>query len=173
MSAAMRFGGISLSHNPKTLKIVRNKKINSVGLVSGLNKLSNVCEGVSKVSGTGEIYGDDCFLLYDKLLRMCLKNKAEILAVPELGAFRAVLEDISVTAEPRENFLSVAFTFRAVNSGREPEKIMPRQFYTAADGESLWDVSYKFGVTVERLAELNPHIRKILEMKEGEKVRIY
>ncbi len=173
MNVTMRFGGISLSHNPKTLKITRSKKINSVGLVGGTVKLSNVCDNISKISGTGEIYGDDCFLSYDRLLRMCFKNKADILAVPELGAFKAVLEDIAILAEPRENFLSVSFTFRAVSAGREPEKILPEKYYTAAEGESLWDVSYKFGVTVESLVKLNPQIRKILDLKEGEEVRLY
>lgn len=173
MSVAMRFGGVSLSHNPKTLKITRSKKVSSVGLVGGENRLSNVCDNISKISGTGELYGDDCFLVYDKLLRMSFTNKAEILAVPELGAFRAVLEDISFAAEPRGDFLSVAFTFRAVNTGREAEKILPQRYYTARDGESLWDVAYKFGVTVESLAELNTHIRKILDLTNGEEVRIY
>ena len=173
MSVTMRFGGVSMSHNPKTLKITRNKKMNFVGLASGINKLSNVCDGVSKISGEGELYGGDCFLLYDKLLKMCFKNQAAVLALPEIGAFTAVLEDISVSAESRENFLSVSFVFCAVNAEREPVEILPKKFYTAQEGENLWDVSYKFGVAVETLAELNPHIRKILDLKEGEEVRIY
>ena len=124
MSVTMRFGGVSMSHNPKTLKISRSKKLNSVGFVGGVSKLSSVCDGISKISGTGEIYGSECFLLYDKLLRMCFKNQAAVLAVPEIGAFTAVLEDISAAAEPRENFLSVSFVFRAVNAGKDAEKIL-------------------------------------------------
>lgn len=173
MSVTMRFGGLSVSHNPKTLKITRSKKISSVGLVGGVSRLSNVCDDISKISGTGELYGEDCFLVYDRLLRMCFKNKAEILAIPELGAFRAVLEEISVLAEPKDNFLSVAFSFRAVSSGKEPERILPERYCEANRDESLWDISYRFDVPVENLVRLNPHIRKILKLKEGEKVRIY
>lgn len=173
MSVTLRFAGVSLSHNPKTLKITRSKKINSVGLVGGSSKLSNVCDNVSSISGTGEIYGSDCFLVYEKLLRMCFKNTADILAVPELGAFRAVLEDISVLAEPKENFLSVAFTFRAVSSGKTPVRILPEQYVKAGEGESLWDIAYACGVPVEQLVKLNPQIRKILDLKKGEEVRIY
>ena len=171
MNVNMRFSGVSMSHNPKTLKITRSKKINSAGRVGGENRLDNVSDGISKISGTGEIYGLRCFSVYEELMRMCFKNKAGVLSVPELGIFRAVLEDISVMAEPKENFLTVAFVFRVVNDRDEPKKILPEQYVLPVGGESLWDIAYRYDVPIEKLLKLNPQIRKIFNLSGV--VRLY
>ena len=173
MSVLLRFGGITMRHNPKTLKISRKKKISSVGLVGGLNKLDNVRDDVSKISGTAELYGDDCFVTYDKLLRMCFKNQAAVLAVPGLGAFEAAPEEIGVLAESRDKFLSVSFVFRAVGEGREAAKITSEQFIKPGRRDNLWDISYRYSVPIERLVELNPDIRKIMSLDVNKEVRLY
>lgn len=173
MNVNLRFAGVTMSHNPKTLKITQSKKINSVGLVGGEKRLDSVSDNISKISGTGEIYGSNCFSVYEELMKLCFTNKAGVLSVPKLGTFRAVLEDVSVLAEPRENFLSVAFVFRMVSCTDAPKKIMPEQFIKPVGGESLWDIAYRYDVPIEKLVVLNPHIRKIFNLIGCGTVRLY
>lgn len=171
--AVMRFGGLQLSHNPKSLKIVRKKKVNLIRSIDGEDRLSDIFDDVSKISGTAELFGSDCFVVYEKLLRLRFQNKSEILAIPKLGAMRAVLSDLTLLCEPKKDFLAVSFEFQAVTDGRKAERIMPYKTYTAVSGESLWDIAYRFDTTVERLVELNPDIRKINELNNGKEVKIY
>ncbi len=173
MNVNLRFSGVEMSHNPKTLKITRSKKVESVGLVGGKNRLRSISDNISKISGTGEIYGLNCFSVYEELMRLCFTNRAGVLSVPKLGTFRAVLEDISVLAEPRENFLSVAFVFRMVSGTDDPKKIMPEQFVEPIGGESLWDISYRYNVPIEKLVLLNPQIRRLFNLNGCGKVRLY
>lgn len=172
-ATVMRFGGLNIPHNPKNLKIVRSKKINSVRLIDGEDRLSDVFEGVSKISGTAELYGSGCFGVYEKLLRLRFQNRSEILAIPEVGAVRAVLSDLTVLCEARKDFLEIGFEFRTVTDGRKAEKLMPYKTYTASEGESLWDIAYNSGTAIEKLVELNPSIRNINSLDEGKEVRIY
>ena len=169
----MRFGGVSLSHNPKTLKIIRSKNIASVNLSDGQNRFSHAAEGILKISGTGELYGENCFQTYEKLLRASCKNVPYVLSVPELGVFFAVLSDLSINAEPKSNFLSVAFTFRIVDGENNCEKIFPQRYYFPQANENLWDVSYKTGINIEKLTELNPDIKDIRELDIENGVRLY
>lgn len=170
--AIMRFGGMNLPHNPKTLKIAKSKKISSINLLGGESKVSGISDGISKISGIGELYGEDCFMQYERLLRLHFQNKAEVLAIPEVGAFKAVLSDITLLAEPKNNVISLSFEFQAVNDDSKGEKISENKYCTALKNESLWDISYRCNTTIEKLIELNPQIRNIMELSVGEEVRI-
>lgn len=169
--AVMRFGGLSLPHNPKTLKIAKSKKISCVNLLSGESRVSGVCDDISKISGTGELYGSDCFLQYERLLRLHFQNKSEVLAIPDVGAVKAVLSDITLLAEPKNNVISIGFEFQTVNDEGLAVKISENKYCTAKKNESLWDISYRCGVAIEKLVELNPQIRNIMALSDGEEVR--
>lgn len=170
--AVMRFGGISLPHNPKTLKLVRNKRVNSVGLLNGGRRIVSILDEVSRISGTAELFGEDCFLQYEKLLRLHFSNELQTLALPELGAVRAVLSKVTLLAEPTNNVISAAFEFQTEAASDCAERISSPSSHIVCKGESLWDISYECGISVERLVELNPQIRFITDLNEGEKVRI-
>ena len=106
-------------------------------------------------------------------MRLRSRNKSEILSVPELGAVRAVLSGLSLNCEPRKDYISVSFEFRCISDEKKAEKIMPYKVYKTKEEESLWDIAYKFGTTVDALAALNPGIRRIDEVEEGKEVRLY
>lgn len=170
--AVMRFGGIFLPHNPKTLKLVRGKKVKSAEFLNGGKKIVGVLDDIAKISVSAELYGEDCFSQYERLLRMYFSDEVQTLALPELGAVKAVLSKVTLLAEPINNVISVALEFQTEAGIDSAEKISISKSVIVCKGESLWDISYRCGVSVEKLIELNPQIRFIMELKEGEKVRI-
>ena len=44
--------------------------------------------------------------------------------------------------------------------------------YCAQAGESLWQYANRWGLSIEKLVEANPHIRDICALEEGEKVML-
>jgi LysM repeat protein len=45
-----------------------------------------------------------------------------------------------------------------------------KQYYLVKDGDSLWDISVKYKVSVQRLKELNPKLPPVL--KSGTRIRV-
>ena len=170
--AVIRFAGIRLSHNPKTLKIQRRKKLRSERLLSGEGALETVAEEPSVISGTAELFGEECFRDFEKLSRLCKSCSFSPLSIPYFGAFRAVLSDLTLTAEPRYDHISVGFTFRIAQDPPGDESFLP-QYCRANSGDSFWDISYRFNVPVEELIELNKGIRDIMCLEDQERVRLF
>lgn len=168
----MRFAGISLSHNPKELTVKRNKNVPQRRLLSGRNESGfALCAG-DTISGKGELFGENCASDLDLLESIREKNQPAPLVVPCFGAFMAVLTELSLEAQPRGNYAAVSFVFTAVQPESRPE-IRTDQYFTVNGVSTLWDVAYQFGADINKLVELNPHIRKIMILEEGERVRLY
>ena len=70
-----------------------------------------------------------------------------------------------------DNVLSYRFVFVEAQSPR-PEAQGTEYYLTVSEGENLWDISYEYGVPIERLVALNPHIPLIGELSGGERVRL-
>ena len=169
----MRFGGISLSHNPSNIKIQKGKSIQSVRFVSGIDKILDIRDSGVVISGKGELFGENCFSDYQKLVKLSVKDESQILYIPELGVFRAVLSKLCVAAAPKSDYLEIEFVFSVVESQRQSGKILPERYYYAESGENFWEIAEKFETTVEKLCKINPQTRNIMELSQGEEVRIY
>lgn len=170
--AVMRFAGRNLPHNPKTLKAERSRGISSVSILGGKNVMKRIEEKTSKISGTGELYGKDCFEQYNELARLHFLNKADVLSVPGIGSFKAVLSDLQLLAEPKNGVISISFEFTRVDDSDAAQPISPLECHKAASGESLWDISYKYNIPIESLLALNPWIRNPWEIEVGKEVRL-
>lgn len=169
--APMRFGGVSMRHNPSKLSISGKNRIREY--------LSPCCEADSRVmgrelyrvSGEGVLYGKDCFEQYSTLKRLQMNQAPSKLVLPRMQPMYAYLNELSMTAEPKDDVLFYRFEFIETKS---PNKEMKgeQHYLTASQGESLWDISYIYGAPIERLTALNPQIPYIGHIAEGERVRI-
>ena len=170
--AIMRFGGICLSHNPSQLKIRRKKALTSRGLLSGEERWETVEGEPDVVSGTGELFGESCREDFEKLEALCKSSSPAPLSLPYFGAFKAVLSELTLAAEPKEDHITVSFTFHACGGSSHPP-ISSAPFCRTSFGESLWDVAYRTDTDVHDLIALNPQIRNITELTGEERVRLY
>lgn len=170
--ALMRFGEISLPHNPKTLKIEHTQSISNINLLEGTERVNGVTKDLIKVKGTGELYGKKCFEQFNKLQKLFFRQKEEVLSIPEIGSIKAVLYKLELSAEPKDDLLTVSFEFKQVNDSGLAEKITQPDYCTARECECLWDIAYIYQTDIEKLAELNPWIRNIWDIEDGKKVRL-
>lgn len=168
----MRFAGIKLSHNPKELTVKRSRTVSRHKLLSGRTETGAALYEGDTVSGSGELFGENCASDLRTLERIREKNTPAPLVVPYLGAIMAVLTELSVSACQRENYAAVSFSFMAVQAKSCPE-IKTKQYCTVHDECSLWDIAYENDADINELVKLNPHIRDIMQLEIGERVRLY
>ena len=169
--APMRFGGVSMRHNPAKLNISGKNRVHEY--------LSPCCEAdnqvvgreLSRISGEGVLFGADCLTQYQTLERLQNGHVPAKLTLPRMQPLYAVLRELSLTAEPEENILHYRFVFVEAQSPRKA--IQGERYYvTVSQGESLWDISYANGIPIEQLTALNPQIPFIDNINEGERVRL-
>lgn len=169
--APMRFGGVSMRHNPEKLSISGKNRVQEY--------LSPCCEADSKVlgkelcriSGEGVLFGPNCIEQYQRLEKLQLYHTPSKLVLPKMQPIYAYLRELSLSAEAKDDILRYRFVFMETKS---PHRALQGvQYYvTVSQGESLWDISYTFGRPIEALTALNPQISLIDDIDEGERVRI-
>ena len=168
--AVMRFGGFLLDHNPKTLKVKRKKELERQSLKSGESRAVSVRDSDIVVTGTAELYGDSCFEQYARLMNLKFQNKVQILAIPGLGSFSAVLTELNLIAEPKYGVISLEFRFDSVCGSFDCTPISKERSASVRHGESLWDIAYRCGVPIENIVSLNPKISDIFDLSEGDEI---
>ena len=153
----MRFKGVSWRHNPRELTFVCEKQVRELHSPFGGSQLQNTGRKCIKIKGRGELYGADCLQQFEELLRLFKSGGSGVLAIPHLSPVRAVFESLTLEGDPKPDLLAYRFEFREEKPA--DDGITPRE-YTAAQGETMWDVSYRFGVEIDPLMRLNPDVKR-------------
>lgn len=169
-NAPMRFGGLSLSHNPHTLKIEHSGNIRELMPPCCEPDSVYLGERISRVSGEGELYGEDCLERYSALEKLYRAHKLSKLVLPHMRPIYAYIKELELTAEPVDDVLRYRFVFTEAQSPRKCERL--GVYHTVIGTEDLWDISYSYSVPIERLVELNTGIPYIDSIEEGTRVRI-
>lgn len=165
----MRFAGYEWRHNPREIKFECEKKINELLAPNQGAEIQDAGRKNMVVKGEGELYGNDCLEQFNALLALFKKDGKGVLAIERITPFFAVFESVKLIGAPRENVLSYSFVFREVMGEKQSD---PPAQYTAAQGEDLWDISYKFGIVIDELVRLNPQVRRPDMLTEGEVIRL-
>ena len=170
-NVSMRFCGYTFHHNPATLVIDRSGNIRELTSPCCTPAGAHLGSRLTHISGEGELYGADCIRQYRLLEKLHDSEKAGLLSLPHMPPMTAYLKELRMTAQPKENVLGYRFEF--VEAEKPAADDMTDDSYmTQTDGESLWDVSYLYGVGIDTLVRLNPQIKRIDALSAGEKVRL-
>lgn len=169
--APMRFDGMSMRHNPEKLHISGSDHVREYRSPCFAAESVSLGRELRRIAGEGEFCGADCIEQYRALEKLLIKAKRAKLALPHMQPMYAYLKELELTAKPVENVLSYRFVFVEAQSPR-PDVRETEYYLTVSEGESLWDISYAYGVSIERLTELNPQIPFIGDLSEGERVRL-
>lgn len=170
MTSPMRFRNFSWKFNPHSIKISSKKDIAEEHMPYGDNILQSIGRNCAVITGEGSFFGKDCFEQYRKLWSLYRENKDGILSIPEFMVMKAHFSSLTIIGDPTDNLISYKFTFiEVMNSEREH---LVFSIYQAKENESLWDVSYKFNISVEELLRLNPKIRHPFDVTTGDEVRL-
>lgn len=167
----MRFKGHALHHNPENLKISEAKEVKEFTVPYNFNTIQNLGQKARVVTGDGVLYGNKFLEQYKELVELYSSPNSGALSLPGFSPFMASFTSLTVTSQPQDNFLKYKFTFvedvEAANQINDTSK----NTYNPQT-ETLWDISYKLGIPVEKLIKLNPGIKRPDIDLTGEKVVI-
>lgn len=165
----MRFKGVQWHHNPREIAFECEKHINELHAPFGRSYVQDTGRRNRLIKGEGELYGADCREQFARLYELFRSGGSGVLAIPGLCTVYAVFEELRLTGYPRPDVLNYRFVFREMM-----EKVEERtqSAYTPSQGETLWDVSYRFGIVIDRLVALNPWVRRPDEPLGGREVAL-
>ena len=170
MTAKMRYKGHTWEHNPKSLKVTLSDNISEQKLTGSRDVIRHTGTGARKISGEGQLCGDDCLHRFSQLLTLQSDSRSGILSIPDTKPFFAYFTGIKLLCEPSPKVITYAFEFvedtlRGFIGGE-------KQYHITALGETLWDISYIYDTAIETLVNLNPDIKRVDELSEGSVVRV-
>ena len=168
MLSLLRFAGYQWSHNPLNIKTGYSRSMYSTIMVSSGEQIDSVCDRLVYIEGKGELVGKDCIEQYKKIRKLFFEKKKGVLTLPGLPSFVAYFTKLSVEGQPTPDVLVYSFEF--VQAKKEGE-ISPSE-YVCKDGETLFDIAYECGVSVDELVRLNPQIRRPDTLEAGECVNL-
>ena len=166
----MRFNGFSWHHNPKSLTIKSGKKVVRYGVPHFEEIVKSFYDELITISGVGELYGEDCFEQYKKIEELYLDGKNGILCLPYLMPMYACFEKLSIEASTTPSVLTYSFSFSQLKK-RERGEVSHSELILENDC-TLWDVSHKSSVSIDKLIMLNPDIMFINDLKKGQVVKL-
>ena len=166
----MRFKSHTWNYNPEKIKILSQKEVVESIVPLDDNITESLGRNARVVTGEGCVFGENCFEEYYSIWCVFRDNTPGVLSIPEFAVMNAYFTSLSVIGEATDNLIRYSFTFTEVmDTTREKS---PKTVHIASDGESLWDIAYKYDITVEKLLELNPELKHPFDVTEGLEVSI-
>ena len=80
----MRFKGVQWHHNPKEIVFSCDKSVKELNSPNGTSYIQNMGRKNMIISGTGELYGNDCLEQFDRLLSLFRQGGQGVLAIPKI-----------------------------------------------------------------------------------------
>ena len=164
----MKFKGYKWHHNPRELVFEDEKKVSELTAPFDKSVVQNAGRRNMRISGEGELYGEDCLDQFLRLLELFREGGSGVLSIAGIPSVYAVFESLKLVGRPRSDILTYRFVFRELMEERD-DKLRE---VTAAPNENLWDISYRFGIDIDTLVRLNPQVRRPDELTAGEVVRL-
>lgn len=165
----MRFKGVQWHHNPAEISFECDKQINEIKAVSGEAYIQNMGRKNMRISGSGQLFGEDCLEQFDRLLALFEQGGSGVLAIDGIKPIFAVFESVKIIGRPKPDVLEYSFAFREV---MEQKSGNIKKVHIAVEGENLWDVSYKYGISIDTLVALNPDVKRPDELEKGFEVKL-
>lgn len=166
----MRFKQHTWNYNPEKIKILSQKEVVENIVPSADNITRNFGRNARVITGEGSILGEDCFKEFYNMWSVFQDNTSGVLSIPEFAVMNAYFTSLSVIGEATDNLIKYAFTFTEVMDTSKEKS--PKTVHIALEGESLWDIGYKYEISVEKLLELNPEIKHPFDVSQGMEVSI-
>ena len=92
-----------------------------------------------------------------------------MLAIPKLGSLRAEFESLKIKGISQARRADLQLCFPRGDGARA--RTSPTA-YTPKSGETLWDVSYRFDIVIDRLVALNPWVKRPGRELDGREVAL-
>lgn len=188
--AAMQFRDYVWPHNPRVYTITYEREIGLHKVPFGRYQLQDLGLNRRVMKGEGAFVGEDAYDEFKKLATVFYEDGAGILVHPVWQTASAYFVDLSLTQEPKVDYVAYTFTFwedytgqsdglvesesaTTTNTTGESQSVSSSAVYhTVSSGESLWVIANQYGVSLADLIEMNPEIKNPNLIYAGQKVRV-
>ena len=188
----MRYKSFVWPHNPRTYTIRYERQVAVHKVPFGRYAMQDLGMGRRIMEGEGEFWGPDAYDTFKELASVFYAGGPGTLVHPVWQSASAYFVRLSLTQEPRPDYVGYAFTFwedfggcrqglRVRGGGGSATLTLPSSapkpaeegtYHTMVRGETLWEVAAALGTTVEDLLTLNPRIGNPNSVTAGERVRV-
>lgn len=185
----MRFKSFVWPHNPRVYSIGYERKIAVHKIPFGRHYLQSLGQTRRVLKGEGEFVGEGAYDKFKELATVFYEETPGVLVHPVWMTTTAWFAALELRQVPRRDYVAYSFEFWEVIDESETaltvrelttedggetaaQKPAQAQWHTVVRGDTFWAIAQKYGVTVERLVELNPGIRNPNLIYVGEKVRV-
>ncbi len=172
----MRFGSFVWPNNPRTYTISCKRQTAVHKIPMGGFAVQDLGRTATVMQGEGEFFGAGAYDTFQELLSVFQKGGQQMLVHPVWQTASAYFTELTLTQEPRDDYLAYRFTFceapGAAEEAAGDEETNGRRFYELREGQTLWTVSNAYGLSMTELLRLNPQIAKPNEVQSGTRVRV-
>lgn len=168
----LKFGDYTFMHNPEKLTVSNRLSGSTAVMPYCGSRYETVALENARFKGKGVITGENCFEKLLLLLEALKSGKSRLLSISPFPSVKAVLTALEYTLTPKENTIDIDFEFTASSSAARLESEIPHTV-AADNGESLWDISYKYGIPVESLLQLNPAVKRPDILENGQVITLW
>lgn len=192
----MRYKNFTWPHNPRTYTIEYRRVMGNHKVPYGRYQLEDMGLTRRVMKGEGEFVGEDAYDQFKALATEFYSEGPGPLIHPVWQGSNAYFVELSLSQEPRQDYVRYTFTFWESYDGYGEKAGLTQEkgaseaaagtgnsVQTAArenggvrhkvkKGESLWKIARDYGVELAALLKLNPGIKNPNLIYAGQKVRV-
>ena len=188
----MRYKGYTWPHNPRVYSIDYERKMAVNKIPFGLYYLQDLGRTRRVMEGEGEFVGEGAYSQFGQLANVFYEEGPGLLIHPIWQTASAYFVSLRVEQEPLPDYVRYSFTFweestcyngaiqtvgSAVSAeGAGESTAAPSggssSRYQVVQGDTLWGIAQRFGLSLETLIALNPQIKNPNLIHPGDEVRV-
>ena len=186
----MRYKNFIWPHNPRVYSIEFKRTMGADKVPFGRYVLQDLGPEQRIMEGEGEFVGENAYELFKQLATVFYSDGPGLLVHPVWQTSNAYFVELSLTQEPRADYVRYHFTFwesydghstgtkvtsTGTGSGGQEgnsSASSQEQWYTVVRGDTMWGIARKYGMSLTALVTLNPQIKNPNLILVGQKVRV-
>ena len=185
----MRYKGYTWPHNPRVYSIDYERKMAVHKTPYGLFRLQDLGRTNRIMEGEGEFVGEDAYAQFGQLANVFYDGGAGLLIHPLWQAANAYFVSLRLEQEPRPDYVRYSFSFWEDDSwytglavrdtaasqgegGQTASGSGDAAYHRVVQGDTLWELAGRYGVSLAELIALNPQIKNPNLIRVGEEVRV-
>ena len=172
--APMRYKDYTWPHNPETYSIRFQRSVAVHKIPGGRYAMQDMGLTYRVMEGEGTFSGTGAYEEFRKLASVFYAGGAGELVHPVWQSTRAYFVSLTLTQQPTPDYVRYRFVFWEAEPETESAGAQRTSAgdYTVRQGDTLWAIAARCGVTLAALLRANPQIEDPNRIVPGERVKL-